>query len=95
MAKYLPEKVLHRKKSPYPKTHDPHYTELVVKRFNYLLETKNAPIFEILQREKVRDLLEADYKWPWYGQLMKKPQTLAFILQANFWLTHNHIDILI
>jgi asparagine synthase (glutamine-hydrolysing) len=39
-------------------------------------------------------LLEQDFSWPWYGQLMKGPQTLAYMLQISFWLEHYGIDLL-
>ena len=93
MAEYLPEEVLYRKKSPYPKTYDPRYLKLVGKRFVDLLNTNNAPIFEIVHKEKLASILEAKFEWPWYGQLMKAPQTMAYMLQINYWLEHYCIDI--
>lgn len=93
MAEYLPEKVLYRKKSPYPKTYDPRYVEIVRGRFTDLLNTKNAPIFEIAQKGSLASLVETEFKWPWYGQLMKAPQTMAYMLQVNYWLEHYGIDI--
>ena len=93
MAEYLPEKVLHRKKSPYPKTYDPRYVDIIRGRFNDLLNRKNAPIFEIARKESLAALAEAEFQWPWYGQLMKEPQTMAYMLQVNYWLEHYDIDI--
>jgi asparagine synthase (glutamine-hydrolysing) len=94
MEGIVPERVLWRKKSPYPKTHDPKYTELVEKGIKELLTDKSAPVFEILRYDGVRTLLETESKWPWYGQLMRRPQTLAYILQINEWLKMYQIDIL-
>ena len=82
----LPDEVLYRKKSPYPKTHDPHYTELVVINLRQLLSEKEAPIFQIVQKGKLEELIGGSYAWPWYGQLMKTPQTIAYMLQINCWL---------
>ena len=93
MAQYLPEKVLYRKKSPYPKTYDPRYVQIIKGRFTNLLNTKNAPIFEIAQKGSLESLVETEFKWPWYGQLMKAPQTMAYMLQVNYWLEHYGIDI--
>ena len=90
----LPEEVLWRKKSPYPKTHDPRYAGIMYGRLEKLLETK-APVFELLSREGVRSLLEGESQWPWYGQLMTGPQTAAYLLQLNFWLESYGIDLLI
>lgn len=85
MEGILPDKVLWRKKSPYPKTYDPKYMELVSSMLKDMLNT-DAPIFEIVEKSALEELLSADYVWPWYGQLMKVPQTIAYMLQINTWL---------
>jgi asparagine synthase (glutamine-hydrolysing) len=94
MAEYLPDEVLYRKKSPFPKTYDPRYTQLVRENFEALIHDKNAPIFEVADKEKIKSVVTADFHWPWYGQLMKAPQTMAYMLQINFWLDYYSIDIL-
>ena len=91
MTGWLPQQVLWRKKSPYPKTFDPHYTQLVTQRLQNVLEA-DSPLFYIIDKEAVRGLLDAEYNWPWYGQLMKGPQTMAWLLQVDFWLRHYQID---
>ena len=93
MKGYLPEEILWRKKSPYPKTHDPRYGEMVSNLLREVLADNNAPIFQIVSREALEELLLAEYPWPWYGQLMKKPQTIAYMLQVNFWLKHYDIQV--
>jgi len=93
MSDYLPEEVLHRKKSPYPKTYDPRYLELVSQRLMDVISDKNAPILEIVKKEALLDLLESEYAWPWYGQLMRVPQTIAYMLQINTWLEHYNVQI--
>lgn len=90
---YLPQEVLYRKKSPYPKTWDPEYRKRMVLRIQKLLTQKNAPVFEIVSREAVEKLLSAEYEWPWYGQLMKAPQTMAYIIQINHWIEKYDVDI--
>ena len=82
----LPECVLWRKKSPYPKTHDPRYTELVHKAMAVLLSKPDARLWEVVDKAKVRQLLTEDHPWPWYGQLMTGPQTVAYFLQMEHWL---------
>lgn len=94
MADYLPDEILHRKKSPYPKTYDPQYLQIVSQKLKALLKQKDAPIFQIISKQALTDLLETEYVWPWYGQLMKVPQTIAYMLQINFWLTHYNVTIL-
>ena len=94
MSSYLPHDVLWRKKSPYPKTYDPRYEELVSDALRDLLSRKDAPVFQMVHREYARKLLTDDHKWPWYGQLMRRPQTIAYILMINMWLEHYKIDII-
>lgn len=90
----LPEPVLYRKKSPYPKTHDPWYEELVSDRLQTLLAQKDAPLFSLISREGIQVYLESDSPWPWYGQLMRRPQTIAWLLQLDFWLRHYRVELL-
>lgn len=91
----LPKQVLHRKKSPYPKTHDPRYEELVSDRLNQLLQQKDAPLYQLVSREGVLTCLEGDHPWPWYGQLMRRPQIMAWLLQLDFWMRHYKVDFLL
>lgn len=93
MQDILPEAVRWRKKSPYPKTYDPKYMELVSAALQELLQQKDAPIFHMVNKKQLEGLLQAEYLWPWYGQLMKVPQTIAFMLQINFWLEHYQVQL--
>lgn len=90
----LPDQVLWRKKSPYPKTHHPQYAALVRKRLSSLLEKPDAALFSIVSKEALTELLDRPSPWPWYGQLMTGPQTAAYFLQLQFWLEHYEIDVL-
>ncbi len=93
MAGYLPETVINRKKSPYPKTYDPRYLQLVSQQLQDVLAKRDAPIHQIVDRNALKLLLTEEFKWPWYGQLMKLPQTIAYMLQINYWLEYYHIRI--
>ena len=86
MAGVLPPEVLWRKKSPYPKTFDPRYTELVSGRLRAVLDDEANPRWHLVRREAAAELLTGEYPWPWYGQLMRAPQTMAYLLQIEFWL---------
>ena len=86
MAGLLPPEILLRKKSPYPKTWDPRYMELVSARLRKLLEEKDAPIFHLVRREALEGLLESSSGRPWYGQLMTGPQTIAYMLHVDMCL---------
>ena len=87
----LPKAVAHRKKSPYPKTFDPGYEALLTEKMNSLLK-RDAPLFALVDRAALRTFLERDTQWPWYGQLMGRPQKKAYFLQINFWLEHYGIN---
>lgn len=94
VAGLLPEPVRLRKKSPYPKTFDPAYERLMAEGLRGLLEDKNAPIYGLVSREKLKGLINMDSPWPWYGQLMRRPQTMAYFLQLDFWLRHYQVELL-
>ena len=93
MEGLLPEQVLYRKKSPYPKTHHPEYEALIYGRLKTLMDCADAPIWQLLSRQAVADYLEKTMHWPWYGQLMGRPQTMAYFLQINFWLENYKIQL--
>ena len=94
-SEFLPEEILWRKKSPYPKTYDPAYETLLADRLKEVLASPNAPIRTLLDTKKVHQFLEtpSDYTRPWYGQLMAGPQMLAYLLQVNYWLEHYKIKL--
>ena len=93
MEGLLPEDVLYRKKSPYPKTWHPEYLALMKGRMERLLEDGSSPLFSLTDRDGVRKLLTEEAPWPWYGQLMRLPQTLAYLLQLDFWLREYRVSL--
>ena len=93
MEGLLPAEVLWRKKSPYPKTWDPRYLQLVSGLLKQVVDDPKSPIFQIVRKESLEKLLVQEQVWPWYGQLMRLPQTIAYMLQINFWLEHYHVGI--
>lgn len=82
----LPPEILYRKKSPYPKTHNPSYTAMVEKMLLDVLSDKSEPLFEVADYDMVKSLIGTSRSEPWYGQLMTTPQTIAYLLQLNYWL---------
>ena len=82
----LPENILWRKKSPYPKTHNPAYLGAVIAGLEKILSDKDSPLFAIADYDAVSSLLYTARKEPWYGQLMTVPQIYAFMLQLDKWL---------
>jgi asparagine synthase (glutamine-hydrolysing) len=89
----LPEEVLYRKKSPYPKTFDPAYESMMERKLREILDNGNAPVHHMVRGEVLREILEGEQKWPWYGQLMRRPQTIAYFLQMDFWLKHYRVKL--
>lgn len=85
MKEWLPEKVLWRKKSPYPKTHDPVFLDIVTERLRSVLDS-GGRLTELVKREELERLLRHEDHVQWYGQLMNLPQTIAYFLQLNCWL---------
>ena len=86
---FLPEEIVERKKSPYPKTHNPTYVAKVKGMLTNIMENSNAPINYILNKNYILDILETDgkaFSRPWFGQLMTGPQLMAYLCQVNMWL---------
>lgn len=92
---YLPDEVLYRKKSPYPKTYNPGYERILKERFTQMLDDKSQPVHALLDEKKARKFMAmpSDYAKPWYGQLMAGPQLYAYLLQVNYWLDAYRIRI--
>lgn len=86
MEGYLPESILWRKKSPYPKSHNPAYFEAVKNILRDILNDKSSPIFNICDYSALEGLLYEERSEPWYGQLMTTPQTVAYMIMLNYWL---------
>ena len=82
----LPEEVLWRKKSPYPKTHNPEYFSIVSKKLQEIIENSNSPMLSFIKKSELEKLLNSNKPQPWYGQLMTTPQTIAYFIQINYWL---------
>lgn len=94
VTELLPEEVLWRKKSPYPKTFDPAYLNIMRRGVEGLLQDHNAPVFSIVRKQAIEEMLHTEYEWPWYGQLMRAAQMMAYFLQINFWLEHYKVRII-
>lgn len=89
MEGYLPEEIIYRKKSPYPKTHNPSYLKKVKDELYKIIINKNSKINTILNSKYIMEILETDGKAftrPWFGQLMTGPQLMAYLIQVELWL---------
>lgn len=85
MKEWLPEKVLWRKKSPYPKTHNPAFLTAVTEKLRGIV-AEGGVLTELVKREELERLLRHEEYVQWYGQLMNLPQTIAFFIQLDCWL---------
>ncbi|RKO65541.1 asparagine synthase (glutamine-hydrolyzing) [Desulfofundulus salinus] len=89
LAGVLPQEVLLRRKSPYPKTHHPAYFEAVRRWLLDILDDPASPLLPFIDVEAVRQFARLDapaMNMPWYGQLMRGPQLLAYLIQIDTWL---------
>ena len=93
MKEYLPPQVLYRKKSPYPKTWDPAYKQIMEQALQQELADTGSPLWSVVDAEAVRKLQNNELSVPWYGQLMRAPQTMAYLLQLAYWLRQYQVEL--
>ncbi len=91
----LPKEICWRKKSPYPKTHNPVYFDECAKRVKLILQKKNN-LTEMLDDKAIESIIENPDKitTPWYGQLMQAPQILAYIIELDYWFEKYNVEII-
>lgn len=92
----LPHDVLYRKKSPYPKTHNPFYLKAVTSLVEQILEDSTSPILPFIKPDVIRSYMhskQAGSLQPWFGQLMSGPQLFAYLYQINEWLKHYKVNV--
>ena len=92
----VPDEIIDRKKSPYPKTHNPEYTREVSNMLKKILEDKSSPIHQIIDYDFVSNIVDTggkSFKEPWYGQLMTGPQVIAYLIQLNNWMKFYNVKL--
>lgn len=92
----LPEPILERKKSPYPKTHNPQYTSAVKTVLSRIITDSSSPLLQLINLNIVKEIISTDGKSftkPWYGQLMTGPQLMAYLIQVDTWLREYKVEI--
>ena len=92
MEGYLPDRILRRKKSPYPKTHNPAYETLVRGMLADRLANPDGFLAATLDRRRLASLLDGE-NTTWFGQLMARPQLLAWLCQVDEFFTHYKIKL--
>ncbi len=96
LTSLLPDDVLWRKKSPYPKTYHPLYYQLVKDEALAIINNPAAPLNRFISGDKIREYAQteqASANIPWFGQLMSKVQLFAYLIQVNAWLTNYHVEV--
>ncbi len=90
----LPKDIINRKKNPYPKTHHPYFLKEVTKLLKERLNKNNnlSKIFDINEINKLLNSNDTD-DIPWFGQLMNKPQLIAYLYQFDLWIEKYNIEI--
>lgn len=92
----LPDEVLYRKKSPYPKTHNPTYTKAVRSWLLDILHDPASPLVQLIDKPTIQKIAEADAEAssiPFFGQLMSTPQLFAYLGQLDYWLREYRVTI--
>lgn len=84
----LPYEIAWRKKSPYPKTFNPDYFKRVKEMVSMALSDTSCPLYDMLNKDTVYKLCDDPdvLPEPWYGQLMRGVQVLAYIVQIYHWI---------
>jgi asparagine synthase (glutamine-hydrolysing) len=89
----LPQEIITRKKSPYPKTWNPDYFAAVAELLRQELQGTNSPLLQFLNKDALLELCTENRAIPWYGQLMTTPQTIAYFLQLAHWLKTYQVQV--
>lgn len=90
----LPEAIVWRKKSPYPKTFSPEYTALTASYVRQLLKDDHSVIPQLFSADAIQALMDDpdSLPEPWYGQLMRGPQIFAYLIQIDRWFKKYQIE---
>lgn len=94
----LPDDVLWRPKSPYPKTHNPAYLRAVREWFRGIIADPASPICSLLDLKQARDLARGDGSalgTAWFGQLMAGPQLFAYLSLIDEWLRKYRVRVVL
>ena len=91
----LPREIVYRKKSPYPKTHNPEYFKLCCDKVREILNDKSRRINELISADGVNRIMDDPdgIRSPWYGQLMRAPQILAYLIELDYWFEHYNVKL--
>lgn len=93
---YIPDVIVERKKSPYPKTHNPIFRKTVRRWVQEILDNPSSPLLALVNKREIQNLINTDamsYDPAWFSQLMGGPQLFAYLVQINMWLIDYHVTL--
>lgn len=91
----IPDEVLNRKKNPYPKSHNPIFCKMVSDLLRERLKNKDSILYKVFDISMIDKLLDdnSSDEVPWFGQLMMRPQLIAYLYQFDLWIELYNIKI--
>ena len=92
MRDVLPEEIYRRKKSPYPKTHSKRYETAVLSMLKERLSRPGSPLAALADPAKLRSFLDGGEDVTWFGQLMARPQLIAWLCQFDWFLERYRVE---
>lgn len=94
----LPKEIVNRKKSPFPKTYNKDYLKMLEEKIVQIINNTNSRINEIINTDYILELVKThgqNLSENLFGQLMTYPQTLAYLIQIEYWLNIYNVKICI
>ncbi|KEO84638.1 asparagine synthase (glutamine-hydrolyzing) [Tumebacillus flagellatus] len=87
----LPEDVVRRRKTAYPVTHNPTYVNGVKQRVREIVEEGTSPIFDLFDRDKVRQA--AYYEGPTGSGFVSLKNYYDHIIQMDAWMREYKVSL--
>lgn len=69
------------------------YADRVRRRLLRIFEDKKAPVWGMMKRSAVPELLTMDEKEPWYGEWMGATQAIGWVCQLDLWLREYKVEL--
>jgi asparagine synthase (glutamine-hydrolysing) len=92
----LPEDVRLRRKSPYPKTHNPSFLNATRAWAQEVVEDPASPVRAFLDLERVREAIRTDAATlapAWFGQTMGAAQWFAYVGMTDAWMRQYGVSV--
>lgn len=63
---------------------------------NAILSDPTSPLLQLIDKQEVTEIVETggvSFGKPWFGQLMKGPQLIAYLIQIDIWMREYKVEI--